>query len=513
MTRTVEAATGGESGPAGGALQPRQSRYLLGAAHTVIALALSSQFVFLVLRSRAQYDSGAVAMDFAIFHQAWAQMASGVLSPYSTIVNHAYWQSHFELLMWPLSLVGTVFPSGVTLLVVQDLAIVASEAVALLWALEVVRRGRTMRPWHLLPVLTALLLLVTSNRIRVAALSDFHFQPFATFLLLGGARALWRGNTRKAWYWLLPVLLTGDVAGTYVAGVGLSAVVARRDTRRTGLAMIAVGAGWTVFVGLLGANRGSAIAGYQHLVDDPLPASGGALLAVLAVLLLHPSRPLSVLWSKLDLFGADLAGTGLLGVLHPWTFGVVAAVMVASGLQESVVFFSPFQNFPAIMFATVGTAMVLDWTGRRAETAHTSSGIGRPAMVSAVVVVALVAVLGSPAAGPGFPEPPGAAADLAAVDRELRSEDQVVASFGIVGRFAGREHVRMFFVPGPVPVEAARVVFVFSWTIGNVPTAAAQEAAAEAVRALGVTPIVDTADVKAFVWSPPPGTEQIALPG
>jgi hypothetical protein len=61
-------------------------------------------------------------------------------------------------------------------------------------------------------------------------------------------------------------------------------------------------------------------------------------------------------------------------------------------------------------------------------------------------------------------------------------------------------------------VDAPRVVFVFSATIGNMPAPAAQDAAAETVRALGGTLLVATPDVTAYVWVPPRGTTQVTLP-
>ncbi|SDE26144.1 Predicted membrane protein [Blastococcus fimeti] len=490
-----------------------RSRRLLTAARAVIGVTLLGQLALLIQRSWAQYDAGAVSMDFAIFHQAWQQIGSGNLNPTSTIIDLPYWKSHFEVVMWPLALLHPIFPSGVTLLIVQDLAIVGAEAIAVLWVLEVVQRGRTLRPWHLVPVATVLLLLVTNERISVVAKSDFHFQALATMFLLGGARALWRGETRRAWPWLVAALLTGDVAGTYVAGLGLSALVARRDTRRAGAALIATGAAWVLLIGALGANHGSAIGGYQHLVDEPLPASGGALLVVVTALVLHPSRPLEVLGSKLGLFGAEFAATGFVGMFHPWTFGVTAVVVVSGGLQESLAFFVPFQNFPAIVFVTVGTAMTMDWGLRCSRV-----GARRPVLARATVAVgfaaaaAVVVLVGRAPEGAPHPEPPSAAAALAAVDARLRPDDQVIASFGLVGRYAGREHVRRFLVPARLPVEADRVVFVFSPTVGNMPTPGVQEAAAARVLELGAEQIVDTPDVQAFVWFPPEGTTTIGLP-
>ncbi len=496
--------------PAAGA-----SRRWVHVARAVISIGLLIQLAVLLRTSWTQYHSGSVSMDFAIFHQAWHQIGAGDLNPFSTIVGYPYLQSHLELAMWPLALVGVVFPSGVTLLVLQDLAIVGAEAIALLWVLDVVRRDRTLRPVHLLPVGTALALFLGSEQIRSAAQSDFHFQPFATLFVLGAARALWRGDTRRVWIWVIAALLTGDVAGTYVAGLGVSALLARRDTRLVGLGLMAAGASWTAGVGLIGANNGSAIAGYAYLVDEPLPASGSALLVVLGALLLHPSRPLAVLRDDFAVFAPQLASTGAIGLLHPWAVGVCAVTVLAGALQESEAFLLAFQNFPLLLFATAGTAMWLDWLSRGATGARGArppSQGRRVVTAGAVLAVAAVTLLGSADTPPSHSYRPGAAAALEAVDRQLTAQDQVIASFGLVGRFAGREDVRFFLVPAQIPVEAERVVFVFSPTIGNMPTPDAQEAAADAVRDLGARPIVETDDVRAYVWEPPAGTTSITLP-
>ena len=61
-------------------------------------------------------------------------------------------------------------------------------------------------------------------------------------------------------------------------------------------------------------------------------------------------------------------------------------------------------------------------------------------------------------------------------------------------------------------MHAGRVVFVFSPTIGNMPTASLQDQAAAHIRELGARPVIETADVKAYVWQPPAGTRSVALP-
>lgn len=497
------AADAASDGPAG--------RWVAVARWTTV-LVVVLHLAGLIWRSWAQWDAGSVSQDFAIFHQAWAMIGSGHLDPYSTVVGYPYWQSHFELVMWPLALLHPLFPSGFTLLVLQDLAIVGAELLAVLWVLEVVRRGRTLRPVHLAPVAVTLALLVTNERIWAAAKGDFHFQAFAALALVGAARAAWRGQRWGVWPWVALALLTGDVAGTYVAGLGLSALVARKDTRATGLAMIVVGGAWTAFVGLLGANRGSAIGGYQHLVDRPLPDGGAALLVLVAALVLHPGRPLSVLGSKAGLFRTEFTATGLIGLVHPWTFGVVLVVAVSGGLQQSLAFFAPFQNFPALVFGTAGTGLVLDWLGRRSHAGARRALVGRVALSVAVLLVVATATVERRLGEPSFPEPASAAGALDRVQEALRPGDQVIASFGLVGRFAGQPDVRYFLVPTTVPLTGGRVVFVFSPTVGNMPTPGDQVAAAATVRALGATQIAATDDVLAFSWTPPAGTTALQLP-
>lgn len=468
---------------------------------------------FLVLRSVRQWEAGAVSQDFAIFFQAWSLIGSGDLSPYSTIIDEQYWRSHFEILMWPLAILNLVFPSGVTLLVVQVLATVGAEAIAVLWVLEASLRRRDVRLVHLLPAAVTLALFVTNDRIVDAARLDFHFQAIATFAVIGAARATWRGRRLAPWLWVALALSTGDVAGTYVAGLGLSAVIARRDTRRTGVALILAGGAWTGTIGLIGASTGSALSGYQHLFDQPIPAGGTALIFLVTFLVLHPVKPLSVIAERSGLILTEYSGSGLVGAFHPWAVGVVAVVMVSGVLQESLSFFASFQNFPAIVFATAGTGLTLDWLSRRIAASNSRALVAtRTAAVAVAVVLAATVFTRGPALK-GFPEPPGAEVPLQQVDKAIRPDDQVIASFGLVGRFAGRAQVDYLFVPRTFALTGDRVMFVFSTTIGNGPTPRDQMYAALTAREIdGATTVVDTKDVVAVTWRPPAGVTEVTIP-
>jgi uncharacterized membrane protein len=244
--------------------------------------------------------------DMATFSQAFQQIGTGHLDPYETTFvfgyphwGYSFYQSHFELLMWPLALLFTVTRSTFTLLVVQDLALAGSGAVVFRWACELLdrrwpaeRRGRSL-------VGAGVLLVVVANPWTAWVASfDWHFQPIATFFALVAARDVWAGR-RRAWIWIAAVLLCGDVATTYVMALGLAAVVAGRTTRRWGGAMIAAGVVWLGVVSLAGAGKGSSLnGGYGYLAGHPVSDGIGGMVAIVVGMLLHPSHPLSMLRSR-----------------------------------------------------------------------------------------------------------------------------------------------------------------------------------------------------------------------
>ncbi len=298
---------GPSSGGGGGARRPRPlaavaMRRLWVVGASVIVLQLAG----LLAWSWHLWTRFDLTADMATFSQAFQQIGTGHLDPYETTFvfgyphwGYSFYQSHFELLMWPLALLFTVTRSTFTLLVVQDLALAGSGAVVFRWACELLdrrwpaeRRGRSL-------VGAGVLLVVVANPWTAWVASfDWHFQPIATFFALVAARDVWAGR-RRAWIWIAAVLLCGDVATTYVMALGLAAVVAGRTTRRWGGAMIAAGVVWLGVVSLAGAGKGSSLnGGYGYLAGHPVSDGIGGMVAIVVGMLLHPSHPLSMLRSR-----------------------------------------------------------------------------------------------------------------------------------------------------------------------------------------------------------------------
>jgi hypothetical protein len=485
-------------------------------AYAAIACTLLIQLVLLLVDSWHRYHSGIVSQDFAIFFQAWHQIGAGHLNPTCTVLGYPYWRSHFELAMWPLALLGTLFPSGVTLLFAQDCALVAAEALGALWVLEAAARRRTVRPFHLIPVAAVLVLFAANQQVFTVAGGDFHFQALACPFLVAAARDLWAGRSGRAWVWVGITLLAGDVAGTYVAGLGISVLVARRGARPTAGALILAGVAWTGFAGLIGANLGSNMAGYAGVVGHALPARG-ALVVLGIALVAHLGRVVSILGDKWGLLGHATLGGGLLGLAHPWTFGVTLVVLAQNALQDNPIFLSPFQDSPAIIFGTVGTGLVLAAIVPRLSALSPRLRADPSVLLIAVVAASLAVVLGStviwrPASDRLPTAPHGVAAQLDAVAGRIPPDAQVIAGFGLVGRFAGRGDISTFIGSTTKVISSRTVVFVFSPTIGNQPLPAEQLAAGTAVQADGAIPLWETADLQAYVWRVPEGVRTVTLP-
>jgi uncharacterized membrane protein len=452
-----------ESAPATSLVRAQQNTALWGA----VAGTLLIQLVVLVLRSRRQWQHFNLSLDFAIFHQAWHQIGAGHLNPEISVFGYPFWQSHFELIMWPLALVGRVVPNdGLSLLYLQDLAIVGAEAVVVGWVwTETHNRQDRARK---LAVLLALALLVANPWVYRAAGEDFHFQALATFFALLAAWELWRGQ-RRGWIWVLLALACGDVAATYVAGIGVSFLIASRRTRRQGLVLVCAGTGWLLVAAVLHANRGSGIAEYSYLASGTKPVSPGieGIIAIAAGVVTHPSRVLQAIGKRLGKVWLNLAPIGVVGLGAPWSVGVVVIVLLENVLHQRPNFIEPsYQDLPVYLFGVLGSVLLMSAMSLRRD------ALARLGLVASMVLitVAFAFDLGhyrhlDRKKVSAFP-----AGELAEIRRSIPDDAQVVATFGVAGRFGGRRWLSVLSYGGQaVPIRSHDVFFVFAPSAGNQP--------------------------------------------
>ena len=233
---------------------------------------LALQGIGLLAWSAFEFSRVVEQTDFAGYFQAWFLIAHGHLNPHLTVWgNTAFIHVHGELILWLLAPLWWIAPSGLTLLWLQDLALVVAEAAVFLWMVEFAF-GRWPRPSdtgrsaaahraggsknrgfapQALSVI-GLLLLVANPWIYWSVSFDFHAEVLGTAFIALAAYDL-AHHRRRYWLWIALTLISGDVASTYVAGLGLSALLAGPAWRRKGLALVGLGVAVTAVITAVGA--------------------------------------------------------------------------------------------------------------------------------------------------------------------------------------------------------------------------------------------------------------------
>ncbi|HXQ59377.1 MAG TPA: DUF2079 domain-containing protein [Acidimicrobiales bacterium] len=481
---------------------------------------LGLQLAVMLVFSSIQYSRFGLTNDFANYSQAWWALGHGHLDPYSTGFNIPFWRDNAEFILWPLSLLYHVDPHPVMLLWLQDVVVVLTEIVAFRWIVRVVETApgtidRRTRSWL---AVGAAVVMVVNPWVYETIAYDFHFEPIAALFCVLVGYDLWAGRNRRLWVWVPLALVSHVLAGTYLVGIGLSAVVAGRRTRRPGAVVAAVGLVWVVVFDALGAAgvQGQFVgSAYGYLVGPHHGQVG--VLDVVAGALGHPGSVLAMAGSHWSVIAGFVVVAGAAGLLSPWGLGMAVVVLVPNLLDASGLFIrygASFQSWPAMPFLLVGSVMVLVRLLQGGGLAR------RVATVTAVVWATFLAVF-AVLALPTIPRAwlyvsPAAASELAHIEELIPAGAEVIVSLPVVGRFAQRDSVYAFQRPGQTyRVDRREVVFVLGPHENfdhPVTPAVLEEASRFVERRLGARPLASGAGVGAFLWSPPPGTRQITLP-
>ena len=470
---------------------------------------LGLQLAGFLIWSTILYNRFALSLDFAQFNQAWLLITHGNLDPFDSIKSYPFWQDHSTFVLWPLALFYWAWPHGVTLLWLQDVCVVGAEAVAFTWLCQLAQKYRPGKDAVLLAA-AGLVLLAANPWTWWAVTFDFHTESLAVPFVALLARDLANGR-RRAWLWVVPLLGCGDVAATYLAGLGVGGVLASRHTRLRGALMACVGLGMTLLITLVHGNlgSGSSLQAYAYLAGPPDTQLSIAALA--KGIAFHPLGALRALWAKrLDIW-ANLAPSGLLGIGFVSLLPTAVIVLLANNLPAGVLFAIPsFQSLPLYMVLPVGTVAALGWLARR----HRRAAL----LLTGVVVAQSLAW-----AAVWVPQTPGrwlrvsgpTAATLARVETRIPASAEVVASQGVMGRFAGRAVVYGLYKPGPIGLSGRETWFVITPLAGveSQTTASAMALVEELVGPMHATLVTHANGVWAFRWRPPPGLRTITVPG
>jgi Predicted membrane protein (DUF2079) len=485
------------SRPAGAPLRIRRLGYLV----------LGLQVAGFLAWSAILYSRYALTIDFAEYQQAWYLIAHGVMDPANSVGAGAFWQNHSEFIMWPLALLYWVWPHQVTLLWIQDLAVAAAEFAAFSWLCEIARRHLPDRDAVVLSA-AGLVLLAANPWIWWSVSFDFHTEALAIAFTVLLARDL-ANNRRRAWLWLLPLLACGDVADTYLVGLGLAVMLAARGARLRGAILLGIGLAATGFITLVHGNLGSvgALHSYSYLAGAGATASLSTP-ALAAGIASHPLGVLRELWSRRADVWASIAPSGALGIGFVWVLPVTLVVLLENELGAGLLFAMPsFQSLALYILVPVGTIWALAHLARR----HRRTAL---ALTSLLVAQAIGwAVIWAPQTpGRWLKVSPAAAATLAAVNARIPASATVVASEGVVGRYSSRTHLGALEPPS-VTIHGP-TWFVVAPQVGIEVQSLASSMAliAELAGPLHATVITHRNGVWAFRWVPPHGTSTLAVP-
>jgi hypothetical protein len=457
---------------------------------------LAVQLVCFMAWSTAIYHDFALSIDYQIYHQAWYLIAHGHLNPGNFGFN-PFWQDHSEFVMWPLALFYWIPPHDLMLLWLQDAGVVVAEAVAFTWICELADKHRPARDAVWLAG-TGLILLVANPWTWWSVSFDFHTETISIAFLLLLARDLANGR-RRAWVWAAALLACGDVAATYLVGIGLSGVLAGRRSRLPGAVMVGLGAAFLEISKIVNGDVSTPLWAYSYLQANPTaPFSVGGLAKGVAS---HPGRVVSALWSKRQFIWRNLASSGPLGLGFVWALPLAVIVLLTNNLaNDGNLFARPsFQSLPLYILLPVGTVAVLAWLARRQVFV---------ALLLAGLVVAQAAVL-TAEWGPKTKEqflvvPPATAATLSSVLSRIPSSDEVITSTFISGRFSGRRDVQALFEPGlRIPLDGTTTWFVIVPASESLSPSQTQEIINELQGPMHARRVTQANGVWAYRWTPP----------
>jgi hypothetical protein len=481
---------------------------------------LGLQLLAMVVFSATQYSRFTLTNDFAEYSQAWWAIAHGNLNPTIGSLGVPFWKNNAEFIMWPLALLSYIDPHPIMLLWVQDLAAVATEVVAFNWIRKVIEREGHRLPKGAGPMLAVgtAVVLVADPWVYETVAFDFHLEAIAALFLLLVAYDLWSGRSRRLWLWVALALISTGLSGFLLIGVGISGVVAGRETRRRGVLIAAVGGAWFLVMGAVGGiGLGGQTLGnsYGYLVGHHHGRIGA--LEVIVGALGHPGAVAHAVGANWVVIVSFIVVFGLIGVVTPWGIGMGLVVLVpvlldnGGGLARDG---AAFQSWPALPFVLIGSVMVVVRLLQKGARARRIAVVALTLWASFLAPLAYVALSDLPRAW--LWTPPAAAAELARIEPRIPADAEVIVSYPVMGRFAERSSIYGFYWDHQtIPVTRRSVVFVFG-PYESFQKALSRNGITEATgyvgRDLDARPLGARSGVSAFAWSPPPGTRSVSLP-
>jgi hypothetical protein len=369
-----------------------------------------------------------------------------------------------------------------------------------------IAKSKNLGAWTALFPLCGLILLLANPWTIWIDSFDFHPQAIDLFFALLAAHFFWRGSARRGWVAALLALACGAIGATYVAGVGLSSMLAGRRWRRLGAMLLTLGILWLLLISHIGGDRASGV--YSNLTQGAHSTSITTYQLIQAIFE-HPSRAFSSVWSvRKDMF-ADIVPGGLIGFFSPWSFGISFLVLVEGSLTGSAGFIEPYvqNSLPFIFLIPLGTiAFCVTLASTRQRWKRILSFF--LATLTIINIGGWSITWFHRTESQWVSVSSSTATTLSRALAMIHPGDEVIASQGIMGPFAFRQWIYPL-VGGPVasfPIRSRTVWFVMSPGSGieTETTIEAESQIGQIAVQLHARLIIDSNGIFVFKWRPRP---------
>lgn len=478
-------------------------------------IAIIVQLALLLRTSQLYFRRFSLTNDFAAYEQAWYMIGHGHLNPYITSLGMVFWRNNGEFILYLFAPLAYILPHSPVLLWLQDVAMAGAETIALFWIRDLTHSSSWPRkvPAYIAVSFGAILLLANPWTYWIAGF-DFHIEPLSAFTLILGAWLLQRRRWYLASVAIAATLSAGSISASLVAALGLGVFLAGAKRRRLGVFLIVLGGGWVAFLSHLGMQGGNLSEFYGYLATGKLTNPNLSLSALLFGILLHPGRVVGALWNHRLYIEANLAPSGILGIVAPWTAGVAMTLILANNLirvPDLTGFF--FQYDAMYSFLAVGTVIVLARLARVRRLGFPLAGI-----ISVMLVIDSLgwAAVWIPHVNHRWLRvSPSASRVLLAAHKLVPQNAEVIASQGVIGRFADRNLVYSYKQGGSFPIRARSVYFVMA--VGQGIELAPVDGQLGAIDTIAVrlraTLLLHGHGIWIFKWNPPSTVRDVVLPG
>lgn len=422
------------------------------------------QFIILVVLNYMEWSRHDLTHDFAGFAQAWSMIGSGHLNPYDTVFGFPYLSNHFELIMWPLSLLYPIFHSTFTLLVFQDLSTVGTEIVALLWLesalhkISAMGRKTNVLTWGSI----ASLLMCLNPWVYWANMWDFHFEQTGAFFAVLLIYLVFERRYFMAFVSWLLLLSTGDVSSTYAIGIFLVLLFVPKLNRLYIGSLFGLSLAYLLLVHHFHLDQGSVIYGsYGYLVGSQKNVS---LITLFDGLVTHPLMIIRVLLKHWKDIYSNLAPEFFIGVLNPWSLGLTIAVIVENNLPLGSLFSAPgFQSSPVYAIVAVSSVLCIVRLGSMIKFRKTSVAVLTTLTMLCLANSALWLVVWAPHITTHWIRiNKNSSMVLDKVSSDIPENAPVVASQGFSGSFATRSKLVSYAGETNIPIYHGENYFVLS---------------------------------------------------